>query len=274
VEDDVPLVFICYAKQDKDQASWLFESLRKAGARPWLDKENLVLGDDWELEIKRAVMSSDAFVVCLRPGFEEIGFRQNEIRWALDALRRRPPGQGFIIPYIVEPCPLPRWCEPFHAGPHLSEPTELEDVLRAIEKHTGWKRRMADATVEGPLVLKTDILVSIGAWEPLEESWPAPNRWPDEWRKHEEKSKQVKRAIENRLLELGYLPQHGAISSRDQTLVEYRDIPSAYFVELKREIDALLRCHVAAARWIKNNHMGWNLMVFLGKDVGAANNHA
>lgn len=132
-----PKVFICYARQDEASALHLHSSLAAAGVEPWLDKKRLVLGDDWELEIKHAVSSADAFVVCLRPGFDEIGFRQKEVRWALEAVQRRPLGRGFIIPYLIQSCELPIWCEAIHAGSELSEPTPLGDLLRAIERHTG-----------------------------------------------------------------------------------------------------------------------------------------
>ena len=131
-----PSVFICYAKQDADKAALLFDYLHEAGASPWMDKRKLYLGDDWEHEIKKAVAAADAFVVCLRPGFDAIGFRQKEVHWALDALRLRPPGVGFVIPCVVAPCNLPEWCQPFHAGSDLSQATSFAEVVRAIEKHT------------------------------------------------------------------------------------------------------------------------------------------
>ena len=130
-----PSVFICYAKEDREQAESIATFLDRAGADPWLDKRKLVLGDDWEAEIKKAVMGSDAFVVCLRPEFQKVGFRHNEVRWALDAWRARPSGRGFLIPFITEPCDLPEWCRPIHAGPDLGKRTELIDLVRAIEKH-------------------------------------------------------------------------------------------------------------------------------------------
>lgn len=136
-----PSVFICHAKQDSAAAEEIFRQLDEAGADPWLDKEKLVLGDDWEQEIKRAVASADAFVVCLRPGFHDIGFRQQEVHWAIEALQRRPPGRGFIIPFIVEPCDLPDWCKPFHAGSELSTRSTIEALIRAVEKHCNWTRR-------------------------------------------------------------------------------------------------------------------------------------
>jgi hypothetical protein len=52
----------------------LYEYLLSHGVAAWLDKDRLVLGDNWASEIKKAVVSADVFVVCLRPGFDEIGF--------------------------------------------------------------------------------------------------------------------------------------------------------------------------------------------------------
>ncbi len=136
-----PRVFICYAKADEPLATTLYEQLARAGTDPWLDHKKLVLGDDFEREIKHAVANSDAFIACLRPGFDEIGFRQREVRWAIDAVGARPPDRGFIIPYVILPCALPSWCEKLHAGGDLSRPTRFDELLIAIEKHTKTKLR-------------------------------------------------------------------------------------------------------------------------------------
>lgn len=135
-----PKVFISYCKDDAAKAGELCTALDAAGADPWLDKRKLVLGDDWQREIEQAVAAADAVVVCLRPGFDDIGFRQKEVRWAIEALKLHPPGRGFIIPFIIEPCELPKWCTPFHAGGDLSKPTSLDQVIRAVEKHCNWTR--------------------------------------------------------------------------------------------------------------------------------------
>ncbi len=132
-----PRVFLCHAKIDADLACAVYEQLLDGGADPWLDKKQLILGDDWEYEIKRAIAAADVVVVFLRPGFEGIGIRQKEVRWALDALQQRPQGVGFIIPFVVEPCDLPYWCMPLHAGGNLSQASDMSDLFRAISKHTG-----------------------------------------------------------------------------------------------------------------------------------------
>ena len=130
-----PKVFICYMKRDVAKAEELFEYLSVAGADPWLDTQSLNLGDVWEDEIKKAVSESDAFVVCLRPEFDTIGFRQKEIRLALETLQMRPSETGFIIPFIIEPCELPIWSKRFHAGAHHSDPSTLKDLIAAVNKH-------------------------------------------------------------------------------------------------------------------------------------------
>jgi len=130
-----PKVFICYMHEDTLKARDLYRFLCEAGADPWLDKEKLQPGDLWQPEIEKAVRQAAAFVVLLRPGFDDIGFRQQEIRWALEALGKHPPGRAFIIPYVVEPCNIPEWCGPIHVADHATRRTERNELLRAIEKH-------------------------------------------------------------------------------------------------------------------------------------------
>jgi SAM-dependent methyltransferase len=130
-----PQIFICYAREDSTRAEQIFNVLKEIGVDPWLDKKILVPGDFWEHEIKKAVSRSDAFVVCLRPHFDKIGFRQKEIRWAKEALELRPPGQSFIIPFIIEPCEIPDWCKPIHVGTDPSKASPIEELVAAIRKH-------------------------------------------------------------------------------------------------------------------------------------------
>jgi len=58
-------VFLCHASGDKPAVRELYHRLRGAGYDPWLDEEKLLPGQEWELEIPRAVRSSDAVVICL-----------------------------------------------------------------------------------------------------------------------------------------------------------------------------------------------------------------
>jgi hypothetical protein len=48
-------VFLCHAHADRDAVRGLYIRLTKDGVDAWLDKEKLLPGQDWELEIRKAV---------------------------------------------------------------------------------------------------------------------------------------------------------------------------------------------------------------------------
>ena len=48
-------VFLCHAHADRDRVHALYTRLTKDGVDAWLDKAKLLPGQDWELEIRKAV---------------------------------------------------------------------------------------------------------------------------------------------------------------------------------------------------------------------------
>ena len=97
-------VFLCHAHADRDAVRELYTRLTNDGVDAWLDKEKLLPGQDWELEIKKAVREADVVVVCLSKQFNQAGFRQKEVRLALDTAMEKPEGEIFIIPARLEEC--------------------------------------------------------------------------------------------------------------------------------------------------------------------------
>jgi len=95
-------VFLCHAHADRDAVRALYAHLTQDGVDAWLDKEKLLPGQDWELEIRKAVRESDVVVVCLSKQFNQAGFRQKEVRLALDTAMEKPEGEIFIIPARLE----------------------------------------------------------------------------------------------------------------------------------------------------------------------------
>lgn len=91
----------------------LYTRLTQDGVDAWLDKAKLLPGQDWELEIRKAVREADVVVVCLSKQFNQAGFRQKEVRLALDTAMEKPEGEIFIIPARLEECDnlesLRRW---------------------------------------------------------------------------------------------------------------------------------------------------------------------
>jgi hypothetical protein len=65
-EEKRPLkVFLCHASDDKPVVRQLCKYLCNDGVDVWLDSEKLVPGQKWQLEIPKAVRSSDVVIVCL-----------------------------------------------------------------------------------------------------------------------------------------------------------------------------------------------------------------
>ena len=103
-------VFLCHSSNDKPAVRELYEKLRaEAWIQPWLDEEELYPGQDWNMEIEKAVEAADAIIVCLSKGsITKEGYVQKEIRAALDYADYKPEGTLFIIPVRLEECTPPK----------------------------------------------------------------------------------------------------------------------------------------------------------------------
>ncbi len=106
-------VFICHAPIDRDAVYTLYNRLTHDGVDLWVGEENLLPGQDWELEIRKAVRAADAVIVCLSKGFNQVGYQHKEVRIALNEASMQPEGSIFIIPARLEECDilesLKRW---------------------------------------------------------------------------------------------------------------------------------------------------------------------
>ncbi len=131
-EDKRPLkVFLCHAHSDKDQVRELYLRLKKDGVDAWLDKEKLLAGADWEYEIRKAVRESDVVVVCHSTQFNQKGFRQKEVKIALEEADLLPKGEIFIIPARLEECDVLDDLKRFH-WVDLFETDGYERLMRAL----------------------------------------------------------------------------------------------------------------------------------------------
>lgn len=101
-------VFLCHASQDRPIVHELHRKLRISRFRPWMDVEDILPGQDWNLAIRRALRESDAVVVCLsKAALTKAGYVQREIAFALDLLAEQPEGSIFLIPLKLEECEIP-----------------------------------------------------------------------------------------------------------------------------------------------------------------------
>jgi len=103
-------VFLCHASQDKPVVRELYQHLlAEEWIDPWLDEENLIPGQDWDMEIEKAVEATDVVIVCLsKKSITKEGYIQKEITKALDEANKKPEGVIYIIPLRLEACEVPR----------------------------------------------------------------------------------------------------------------------------------------------------------------------
>jgi outer membrane protein assembly factor BamD (BamD/ComL family) len=107
-------VFLCHASGDKPPVRELYKRLTAEGVDAWLDQEKLLPGQDWRMEIPRAVREADVVVICLsKSSITKEGYVQKEIKFALDIAEEKPEGTIFLIPARLEDCVVPerlnRW---------------------------------------------------------------------------------------------------------------------------------------------------------------------
>jgi len=102
-------VFLCHASQDKPVVRDLYRRLAaEPWIEPWFDEENLLPGQDWNLEIEKEVRRTDAVIVCVsRTSVAREGYIQKELRKVLDIALEKPEGAIFILPVKLEDCDLP-----------------------------------------------------------------------------------------------------------------------------------------------------------------------
>ncbi|MFN6298220.1 MAG: SUMF1/EgtB/PvdO family nonheme iron enzyme, partial [Microcystis sp.] len=101
-------IFLAHASEDKPAVLALYNRLKQAGYKPWLDKKDLIPGQIWRDEIPKAIKASQIFLACLSgKSANKQGYIQRELRIALDTLGEMLPGTIFFIPMRLEECEIP-----------------------------------------------------------------------------------------------------------------------------------------------------------------------
>ncbi|MDM8550084.1 TIR domain-containing protein [Desulfobacterales bacterium HSG2] len=104
-DDKSAKVFVSYAREDVGTAGRLYDDLRHAGVTPWMDKKDILPGQNWKVHITKAIWDSKYFIVLLSSGsLSKRGFVQKELRMALDILDEFPDEDIFIIPVRLDEC--------------------------------------------------------------------------------------------------------------------------------------------------------------------------
>lgn len=125
-------VFVSYASEDWEAVAKLRDRLRADGFNPWLDKDELLPGQAWELEIRQAMRQSDAIIVCLsEKSVRKTGFVQQELRHALDLGQNVPEGAIYVIPVLLDDVNPPESLRELHWTRLLDE-SGYQKLVRAL----------------------------------------------------------------------------------------------------------------------------------------------
>ncbi len=126
-------IFISYAREDQARVRELYDHLVDAGYHPWLDREHIRPGQQWEPIIKRALKQSHFALVCLSAtSINKRGFLQKEIKQALEQALEKFEDDVWLIPARLDDCDVPealahiQWVD-------LFDDDGLQQLLAAME---------------------------------------------------------------------------------------------------------------------------------------------
>lgn len=102
-------VFIAYVEEDLKAAKKLYAAFEQRGFRPWLDRKNLLPGQNWPRAIESAIQASNFFVACFsQQSTCKRGSFHSELRFALNCAAQVPMDEIFFIPVRLDNCVVPR----------------------------------------------------------------------------------------------------------------------------------------------------------------------
>ncbi len=152
-------IFLCHSSGDKTEVRNLYQRLSSDGFDPWLDEEKLLPGQEWKVEIPKAVQTSDVVIVCLsHKAINKAGYVQKEIKFALDKAEEQPEGTIFLIPLKLEECDVPERLQRWH-WVNLFEEKGHERLMRSLQMRA--ETITSGSDLEPNLIQKNEIINTI-----------------------------------------------------------------------------------------------------------------
>jgi hypothetical protein len=101
-------VFLSYAREDREVVEAFYERLTAEKFEPWIDVRKILPGQNWEMEIDRALREANVVIAWLsNSSVSKRGFVQREANFAIDNLRYKLPTDIYFVPVLLEPCEVP-----------------------------------------------------------------------------------------------------------------------------------------------------------------------
>jgi hypothetical protein len=158
------MVFLSYASPDRDRVIPYYEFLLSKGFAPWMDAKQLLPGQNWEFEVKKAIDSAFLIVVFISENsVNRTGYVQKELRLAFNKLQERPFHHIYLVPVILDrSVPIPQQLEDLH---HLY--ADLPDCYDRLDQALNYQLGQVE-TITTKLRHESKINFS---FETIKESW-------------------------------------------------------------------------------------------------------
>jgi hypothetical protein len=137
-------IFLCHASEDKPQVAEVYQRLRALGWQPWMDKMDLLPGQQWQQEIPRVLKESDFILIFFSQNsvVQRRRYVQREFKLALDTLQEMPNSMIHTIPIRLDDCAIPsefeflHWCNFF-------EEDGFDKLVQSIQRGLSQRQRSA-----------------------------------------------------------------------------------------------------------------------------------
>ena len=177
-------IFISYAREDQPRVQQLFDSLIAAGYQPWLDREHLHPGQQWEPIIKRELKGSHFALVCLSTtSINKRGFLQKEIKQALEQAQEKLEDDVWLIPARLDACEVPdalshiQWVDLFDDDGFRQLLAAMEYQLRKLGQAPPSPKPKPEAKLIPPAAKPTESVIVLP--QPVIHSRPAVIQQPN-----------------------------------------------------------------------------------------------
>lgn len=159
-----PFVFLSYASPDRERVLEVHDFLIASGVSVWMDKSRILPGQDWELEIKRALDTAAAVVIFISVNsVDRTGYVQRELRMVIDKLAERPDHRIYAVPVMLDPdVPMPDQLKRLHCLT-LASPRDQASLLQAVHAALGKAEQTREAAQT-----EAEIEWTFGSWK---EAW-------------------------------------------------------------------------------------------------------
>ena len=140
------MIFLSYAREDMEMAKRLHKDLTDRGLKVWMDKKDLLPGQNWKIFISKAIKESSHFLALFSShSVSKRGFFQKELKKAMDVLEELPEYEVYFIPARLDECdPASEKLSEIHWADLFPDYTEgLSQILRVFDLEESYPEEQA-----------------------------------------------------------------------------------------------------------------------------------